>query len=122
MKVCVTALGPKEDSEVDPRFGRCRFFVFFNLHTREVEGVANPNIESSGGAGIQSAQLVASKGAAIVLTGHVGPNAFKTLSAAGVSIFTGATSTVKEAVAAYEAGKLTRAIAPDSASKSGMGR
>ena len=122
MKVCVTALGSKEDSEVDPRFGRCQFFVFFNLHTREVEGVANPNIESSGGAGIQSAQMVASKGAAVVLTGHVGPNAFKTLSAAGVTIFTGAVGTVKDAVDAYEAGKLARAVAPDSASKSGMGR
>ena len=121
MKVCVTALGPKEDSEVDSRFGRCQFFVFFDLHTREVEGVANPNIESSGGAGIQSAQLVASK-AAIVLTGHVGPNAFKTLSAAGVAIFTGATGTVQEAVAAYESAKLTRAVAPNSASKSGMGQ
>ena len=122
MKVCVTALGPKEDSEVDPRFGRCQFFVFFNLHTREVEGVANPNIESSGGAGIQSAQMVASKGAAVVLTGHVGPNACKTLTAAGVTIFTGAVGTVKDAVDAYEAGKLARAVAPDSASKSGMGR
>ena len=122
MKVCVTALGPKEDSEVDPRFGRCKFFVFFNLHTREVEGIANPNIESSGGAGIQSAQMIASKGAAVVLTGHVGPNAFKTLSAAGVTIFTGTAGTVKDAVDAYEAGKLARAVAPDSASKSGMGQ
>jgi predicted Fe-Mo cluster-binding NifX family protein len=122
MKVCVTALGPQSDSEVDPRFGRGQFFVFFNLHTREVEGIVNPNIEASGGAGIQSAQLVASKGAAIVITGHVGPNAFKTLSAAGVVIFTGATGTVKEAVDAYEAGKLVRAVAPDSASKSGMGQ
>jgi predicted Fe-Mo cluster-binding NifX family protein len=122
MKVCVTALGPKEGSEVDPRFGRCQFFVFFDLHTREVESIPNPNIGSSGGAGIQSAQLVASKGAAIVVTGHVGPNAFKTLNAAGVSIFTGATGTVQEAVAAYEAGKLARAVAPDSTSKSGMGQ
>ncbi len=122
MKVCVTALGPKEDSAVDPRFGRCQFFVFFDLHTRMVESFANPNIESSGGAGIQSAQMVASKGAVIVLTGHVGPNAFKTLNTAGVSIFTGATGTVKEAVAAYEAGKLVRAAAADSGSKSGMGQ
>ena len=122
MKVCITALGDKEDSELDPRFGRCKFFVFYDLNTRGIEGVANPNIDSSGGAGIQSAQLVASKGAFIVLTGHVGPNSFKTLRAAGVAIFTGADGTVKDAVAAYEAGKLVQAMAPDSASKSGMGR
>ncbi len=122
MKVCVTALGPKKDSEVDPRFGRCQYFVFLELQTREVEGVVNPNIESSGGAGIQSAQLVASKGVDIVLTGHVGPNAFKTLSAAGVTIFTGVKGTVQEAVETYEAGKLDRMVAPDSLSKSGMGQ
>lgn len=121
MNVCVTALGPTEDAEVDPRFGRCSYFVFFNLHTRVVEAVKNPNVEASGGAGIQSAQLVAAK-AAIVVTGHLGPNAFKTLNAAGISMFTGATGTVKEAVAAYEAGRLPRATAPDSASKSGMAR
>lgn len=120
MKVCITALGPTEDSAVDPRFGRCQYFAVVDLHTRVVESIKNPNIESSGGAGIQSAQLVASQGAAIVVTGHVGPNAFKTLNAAGVAIFTGATGTVKEAVTAYEAGQLTRAIAPDSISKSGM--
>ncbi len=122
MKICVTALGPHEDSEVDPRFGRCQFFVFFDLHTRKAEGVANPHIESSGGAGIQSAQMVASKGAAVVLTGHVGPNAFKTLSAAGVAIFTGAAGTVKEAVDAYEAGTLARAEAADRVPKSGLGQ
>ncbi|MFH0753571.1 MAG: NifB/NifX family molybdenum-iron cluster-binding protein [Candidatus Omnitrophota bacterium] len=98
------------------------FLFFFDLHTRMAEGMANPNIESSGGAGIQSAQMVAAKGAAVLLTGHVGPNAFKTLSAAGVTIFTGAVGTVKDAVDAYEAGKLVRAVAPDSASKSGMGQ
>lgn len=122
MKVCVTALGPSEDSLVDPRFGRCQYFVFFDLHTRKAEGVVNPHLASSGGAGIQSAQFVASQGAVIVLSGHVGPNAFKTLNAAGVSIFTGAAGSVKEAVAAYEAGKLLRSAGPDSASKSGMGQ
>lgn len=122
MKVCVTALGPGEAAQVDPRFGRCQFFVFFDLHARTFEGLANPNIDSSGGAGIQSAQFVASKGAAIVLTGHVGPNAFRTLSAAGVTIFTGAAGTVKDALDAYEAGKLAKIAAPDSVSKSGMGQ
>ena len=122
MKVCITAMGPQMDSAVDPRFGRCQFFVFFDLLTREVEALSNPNLESSGGAGIQSAQLVASKGAAIVVTGHVGPNAFRTLNAAGISIFTGANGTVKDAIAGYEAGKLARAVAPDSGSKSGLGQ
>ena len=122
MKICITASGPTEEAKVDPRFGRCTFFVFFDQKTKTIECMANPNIESSGGAGIQSAQLVASNGADIVLTGSVGPNAFKILGVAGVSIFTGATGTVKEAVDAYEAGKLIRAVGPDSTPKSGISR
>ena len=122
MKICITASGPTEDAKTDPRFGRCKFFVFFDQMTKTIEGIANPNIESSGGAGIQSAQLVASKGANIVITGSVGPNAFKTLGAAGVPIFTGAIGTVKEAVDAYEAGNLVRTVGPNSTPKSGMSR
>ncbi len=120
MKVCITAFGEKEDSSVDLRFGRASFFVFFDLNNRTIEGIVNPNVDSSSGAGIQSAQLVISKGAEVVITGHVGPNAFTTLNASGVSIFTGAVGTVKEAISSYEAGKLILAVASDSASKSGM--
>jgi predicted Fe-Mo cluster-binding NifX family protein len=113
MKICITALEPTEDSAVDQRFGRCKFFVFFDTQSKSFESIANQNIDAAGGAGIQSAQLMVSRGTDIVLTGSVGPNAFNVLSAAGVSIFTGASSSVKEAVAAYEAGKLVRVGSPN---------
>lgn len=113
MKICITALGPTDDSLVDQRFGRCKFFIFFDTHSKSFESIANQNIDAVGGAGIQSAQLMVAKGPDIVLTGSVGPNAFNVLSAAGVSIFTGASASVKEAVAAYESGKLVRVELPN---------
>ena len=106
MKVCVTAQGDNLDSQVDPRFGRCQNFIFVDLDTLQFEVVQNPNINATGGAGIQSAQLVAGKEVQLVLTGNVGPNAFQALQAAGVEVFTGASGYVKEAIEKYKKGEL----------------
>jgi predicted Fe-Mo cluster-binding NifX family protein len=59
-----------------------------------------------GGAGIQSAQFVASKGVKAVITGNCGPNAVSTLYAAGVQIFLGNTGTVKQVLESFKNGNL----------------
>ena len=94
MKICVTAQGGNLDSELDPRFGRCKYFLFVDKETLECEAVENPNIDATGGAGIQSGQFVAGKEAKVVLTGNVGPNAFQTLAAAGIDVVTGLSGSV----------------------------
>ena len=106
MKICVTANGVGLDAQVDPRFGRCQYFTFVDSDTMQFDSVENASIAASGGAGIQSAQFVANEGADVVLTGNVGPNAYNTLQAAGVKIFTNASGTVKEAMDAYLSGEL----------------
>lgn len=98
MLICITSKGETTESEIDPRFGRCAYFVFFDTKNGSFEAVKNPNIEATGGAGPQSAQLIASKGAKKVLTGNVGQNAMSALTAAGIEIVTGVTGTVKEAI------------------------
>ena len=105
MKICVTSEGKTLDSKVDPRFGRCANFIIADTESGEFEALENANIKLQGGAGIQSAQMVASKGVKAVLTGNVGPNAQQTLSAAGIRICTGISGTVKDAVEAFKAGK-----------------
>ncbi len=122
MKICITAEGQTLDSQVDPRFGRCQNFIFFDTQTGDLEALSNANAQFQGGAGIQSAQLVSSKEAKVVLTGHVGPNAFQTLSAAGIQIYTGVTGTVHEAIAAFKSGKLKITASPSVGSKFGMGK
>ncbi|MDD5020221.1 MAG: NifB/NifX family molybdenum-iron cluster-binding protein [Candidatus Omnitrophica bacterium] len=120
MKICVTSEGNSLDSKVDPRFGRCRYFIFVDTDRLEFEAVGNPNIESMGGAGIQSAQLVVSQQVKAVLTGNVGPNAFQTLQAARIEIFIGVSGTIKEAVEKYKKGKLEKTSNPSVGSKAGM--
>jgi len=120
MKLCVTATGENLGFDVDPRFGRCAFFIIVDPDSLEFKAIANPSLESSGGAGIQSAQLVASEGAEAVLTGNVGPNAYQTLTALKVKVFTGATGTVKQAIADFKTGKFKEMSGPSVAGHFGQ--
>jgi predicted Fe-Mo cluster-binding NifX family protein len=122
MKVCITSKGSSLDSEVDPRFGRCQYFIIVDTLTLKFEAIQNPNIEAMGGAGIQSAQLIASKQVKAVLTGNVGPNAFQTLKAGGIDIYTGASGSVREAIEMYKSGKLKKTESPSVGSKFGIGK
>jgi len=122
MKICITSEGKTLDSKVDPRFGRCQYFIIVDTDTLEFDAIQNPNIEAMGGAGIQSAQLVASKKVCAVLTGNVGPNAFQTLSTAGIDIYTGVSGSIKEAIEAYKSGKLKKTESPNVGSKFGIGK
>jgi predicted Fe-Mo cluster-binding NifX family protein len=109
MKVAVSAAGESLDSQIDPRFGRCQYFLIIDLETMELEAVSNKGAIASGGAGIQAAQAVANKGVGVLITGDIGPNAFQTLSAAGIKVITGASGTVKEALERYKSGSLQQA-------------
>ena len=121
MKLCVTSTGDNLDSAVDPRFGRCAYFIIVDLESLEFKAIPNPSIEASGGAGIQAAQLVASEWAQAVATGNVGPNAYQTLSALKVKVLTGASGTVKQAIADFKAGKLQEMTGPSVAGHFGQG-
>jgi len=107
MKIAITSQGAELSSEVDPRFGRAQCFVVYDLDTDDLEAVDNDqNLNASQGAGIQAAQNVASQDVEAVLTGHCGPNAFKTLDSAGIKVVVGVTGTVQEAIDAFKAGEL----------------
>ena len=120
MKICVTSNGPTMDASVDPRFGRCQYFVFVNSETMEYEAMPNPGIGASSGAGIQAAQTVADKGAGVVITGQVGPNAIETLGATNISIVTGASGTVSDAIEQYKSGRLQAVPAAPGMPATGM--
>ncbi len=120
MKVCVTSEGKTMESKVDPRFGRCSYFIFVDSETLEFKALSNPNLASTGGAGVQSGQLAASEGVMAVITGDVGPNAYQTLAAGGVEIFTGASGTVSEAVEKFKSKALQKTSSPSVGSKFGM--
>jgi predicted Fe-Mo cluster-binding NifX family protein len=106
MKVAVSSTGKNLDSAIDPRFGRCSWFLIIETGDMSLEAFSNESVALGGGAGIQSAQVIVSRGAAVLLTGNCGPNAMSALSAAGVQVFLGQTGTVREAVERYKKGEL----------------
>ena len=102
MKIAISAAGRTMDAEVDPRFGRCQYFIIANPETMEFEVVDNN--APGGGAGIAAAQTIVGKGVEAVLTGNCGPNAYQVLSPAGIKVITGVTGKVKDAIAEYKIG------------------
>lgn len=121
MKIAITSTGADLTAQVDPRFGRCPYFLFVDTDTMQFEAVENPNVAAMGGAGIQSAQLVANKGAEAILTGSCGPNAFQTLQAAGVQVIIGVVGTVQDAIQRFKSGQLQPTAQPNVPSHFGMG-
>ena len=121
MKVCVTSIGDNINSDVDPRFGRCKYFLIIDTDSMSVKSISNDCMMASGGAGIQAAQIVAKAGAEIVITGNIGPNAFQTLKAAGIKIITGVNGKIKEVVERYNQGELKEIDSPSVVSHFGLG-
>ncbi|MCW4007540.1 MAG: NifB/NifX family molybdenum-iron cluster-binding protein [Candidatus Bathyarchaeia archaeon] len=106
MKICVSAAGSNLDAPLEPRFGRCPYFVIVDSETMQFEAIPNAASNAVGGAGIQAAQTIVNRGVRVVITGNVGLHAFQALSAAGIKIFVGASGTVEEAVEKYKRGGL----------------
>jgi len=121
MKIAISAAGPTLDAEVDPRFGRCRYFIVVNPETLEFEALDNASAMSSGGAGISAAQAIAGKGVEAVLTGNCGPNAYQVLSPAGIKVITGVSGKVKDVIAEYKLGSYSAAQQANVPGHFGMG-
>ena len=121
MRIAVSTSGPSLDAEVDPRFGRCRYFIIVDPDSMEFEVVENSGAMAGGGAGISTAQVIADKGVEVVLTGNCGPNAFQVLSAAGIKVITGVSGKVRNTVQDYKAGSLQPKSQPNVPGHFGMG-
>jgi len=120
VNICITSDGDNLDANVDPRFGRCLYFLIVNIDTMDFEALKNPNINTMGGAGIQSGQLVTEKKVKAVLTGNVGPNAFQTLNASGIDVLTGVSGKIKDVIERYKKGEFKSTQGPSVNSKFGM--
>jgi predicted Fe-Mo cluster-binding NifX family protein len=120
MKIAITSSGSDLKSEVDPRFGRCAYFILVETDTDEFEAIENSNVQGMGGVGIQSGQMMANKGVKVVLTGSCGPNAFQTLQAAGIEVVTGINGTVQEAIDKFKLGDYKTISQPNASAHSGM--
>jgi predicted Fe-Mo cluster-binding NifX family protein len=115
MKVAITASGEDLNSKVDRVFGRARYFVITDPEETNVEALGNSqNVNAAQGAGIQAARQMADKSINVILTGNVGPNAFKALDAVSIKVFQFESDilTVHDALTAWKEGRLQEVTAP----------
>lgn len=106
MKIVFSCIGKEMSDVLDPRFGRCGFFVFYDEETGEVAFVENKGQYAGGGAGIAAAQQVIDKSADVVITGNMGPNAFDLIKNSGIKVYQGIHGTCSENLSHYKKGEL----------------
>jgi predicted Fe-Mo cluster-binding NifX family protein len=120
VRIAITATGPTLEDKVDPRFGRCPYFIIVNPETLDFEALENSSAMAAGGAGIATGQMIAEKGVEAVLTGNCGPNAHQVLSAAGLQVITGVSGIVKDAIEEYKLGTFSASQQPNVADHFGI--
>ena len=110
MKIAISSSGTTLEDNVDPRFGRAKYFLVYDTESSTFHAVENSqNLNAAQGAGIQAGQLVAAAGATVLLTGNCGPKAFQVLGQAGIGVYVKVQGTVNQAIENWKAGKLTAA-------------
>jgi predicted Fe-Mo cluster-binding NifX family protein len=72
MKIAISSTGNTLDSSLDKRFGRCAFFIIYDLETKALEIIPNPYKDLEEGAGPAAAQLIASRSAVKIVSGEFG--------------------------------------------------
>jgi predicted Fe-Mo cluster-binding NifX family protein len=110
MRIAISSKGPDLGANVDPKFGRCAYFVLVDTDSMEFEPVENTAAYVSVGAGVPAARLVMSHGAEAVMTGEIGPAAWEVLSDAHIRVFVRAHGSLREAIQGVNEGKYPRSF------------
>jgi predicted Fe-Mo cluster-binding NifX family protein len=114
MRIAVTSMGNELISDMDPRFGRAKYFVIVDSDTLEYDVAENKqNLNLPQGAGIQAAKAIVDQKADVLISGNCGPKAFQVLNAAGIKVVTGAQGRVIDAITQYNSGQLEATDAPN---------
>lgn len=114
MKIAVSVEKPDLDAQMDPRFGRARYFLIVDSQNLSWKSLENSmSMDLAQGAGIQAAQNILRESPDVVLTGNCGPKAFKVLEAKGISVCVGVKGTAREAVQAYLEGRYRPTSVPN---------
>ncbi|MEW6066478.1 diguanylate cyclase [Desulforamulus profundi] len=112
MIVAVSAFGNTLDSKVNPRLGKCEYFVLYHTQTGTYRAIDNTGRFSSGAAGVATTGLLNDHEVTAVITGTVGPNAFTALEACGIKVYTGASGKVEDVLDKFLNGQFAEAKGP----------
>ncbi len=112
MKLCIPSLGTDGlEDYVSEHFGRAPTFTVVDMTNNEVKVMENTG-EHFGGLGI-APELIAGAGTEVVICSGLGPRAINAFEELGIEVYVGACGTVRDAITAFQAGKLREATDAD---------
>lgn len=106
MKIALSSTGKEESTLVDPRFGRCRYFAFYDTEDCSFSFIDNVAVTQGGGAGIVAAQQLIDRDVEVLLTGSLGPNAYQVIHKSGIKAYKVSDVPLNDAVKLLEEGEL----------------
>lgn len=107
MKICVTAQQDNLNSLIDPRFGRCQYFIVFDDETQQYKAIRNTAAFAGGGAGIKATQLLILNHVDTLITGRLGPKATNALNATRIQVILKKSGSVKNILEQFRKGEMT---------------
>ena len=114
MRIVISSEGTTIDSTVDPRFGRCSYFLIVETENKDIKQVSyveNQGAQHSHGAGIKAGQQIGELNPDVIITGNVGPKAADMLGQLEIPVYQGA-GTIKEAVEKFLNSKTEKVTVP----------
>lgn len=72
MKIAITSTGNNLESYLDYRFGRCDYFVIYDLESHAIEYIPNLNKNIQEGAGPAAVKIVDSRKVSKIISGEFG--------------------------------------------------
>ncbi|HHU63610.1 MAG TPA: diguanylate cyclase [Clostridiales bacterium] len=106
MKIAVSSTGKNLSSMTDVRFGRCNYFVIYDTEGQQVKAIENKGQMSGAGAGIAAANQIIDEDVDVVITGNMGPNAFRLVKNSDINIYRSGVVEVEKAIQLFKDGKL----------------
>lgn len=115
MKISIPSSGSGGvDDMVGQHFGQVPNYTIYDTETKEVLVVANTS-EHNGGIGLPP-EIMSREGVDVMLCGGLGKKAVDMFEQFGIDVFVGAQGQIKDAIDAWDSGKLAKATRDNSCS------
>ncbi|AVQ46022.1 NifB/NifX family molybdenum-iron cluster-binding protein [Clostridium botulinum] len=106
MKIAISSTGKTMENLLDMRFGRGEYFQIHDTESKEVKILENEGRNASGGAGIVASNQLVDEKVDVIITGNLGPNAFKIIEKAGVKAYKCESISITSVIEKYNKGEL----------------
>ena len=108
MKIAISSTGKTLESEIDPRFGRCGYFLIVEIKDKKIKefkAIENTAKAQMGGAGVTAGEIVANEKVDAVITTNLGPRAISVFSQFKIKVYSGK-GKIQDVVQDFIKGKL----------------